>query len=244
MDDVLVITGGSRGIGAATGRLAAERGWKVVTSYRERRAPADAVIDQIRANGGEAVTVRADVSREDEVKRLFDAAEAAFGQVTGLVNNAAVLGGPVRLADLTIDELRLIMDTNVIGPFLVAREAVRRMSTERGGRGGVIVNISSIAARHGSGGERIHYSASKSAINSLTVGLAKEVGREGIRVNSISPGVTATDMNPPEIQARFAPMTPLGRAADPIEIARAILFALSSESSFMSGADILVAGGR
>ena len=155
-----------------------------------------------------------------------------------------MLGGPVRLADLSLEELRRLMNTNVIGPFLTAREAVRRMSTERGGQGGVIVNVSSIGARLGSPGERIHYSASKGAINSMTVGLAKEVGREGIRVNSISPGVTATDMNPPERQARFAPITPLGRAAQPEEIARAILFALSSESSFMSGADILVAGGR
>ncbi len=224
MSEVLVITGGSRGIGAATARLAAERGWKVVTSYLERRAAAEAVVDDIKAAGGEALTLQADTANEDDVKRLFDAAQSSFGQVTGLVNNAGMLGGPVKLADLSLEELRRLVDTNLIGPFLTAREAVRRMSTERGGRGGVIVNISSIAARHGSGGERIHYSASKSAINSLTVGLAKEVGREGIRVNSVSPGVTATDMNPPEIQARFAPITPArpcrrshrDRARDPV----------------------------
>jgi NAD(P)-dependent dehydrogenase (short-subunit alcohol dehydrogenase family) len=244
MSDVLVVTGGSRGIGAATARLAAERGWKVATCYVERRAPAEAVVEEIKAAGGSALTVQADTANEDDVKRLFDTAQSAFGPIGGLVNNAAMQGGPVRLADLTLAELRQMTDTNLIGPFLTAREAVRRMSTELGGQGGVIVNISSIAARHGSGGERIHYSASKAAINMLTVGLAKEVGREGIRVNSVSPGVTATDMNPPEMQARFAPITPLGRAADPIEIARVILFALSSESSFMSGADILVAGGR
>jgi NAD(P)-dependent dehydrogenase (short-subunit alcohol dehydrogenase family) len=244
MGGVLVVTGGSRGIGAATARLAAQRGWQVVTCYLERRASAEAVVDEIKAAGGAATTIQADTTDEDQVRRLFDTAHSLFGQVTGLVNNAGVLGGPVALADLSVEELRRIMDTNVIGPFLMAREAVRRMSSKRGGQGGVIVNISSIAARHGSPGERIHYSASKNAINSLTVGLAKEVGPEGIRVNSISPGVTATDMNPPEIQARFAPLTPLGRAADPIEIARSILFALSPESSFMSGADILVAGGR
>jgi NAD(P)-dependent dehydrogenase (short-subunit alcohol dehydrogenase family) len=244
MSGVLIVTGGGRGIGAATARLAAERGWKVATCYLERREPAEVVVSDIKAAGGEALTIKADTASEDDVKRLFDAAHDAFGQVTGLVNNAALQGGPVRVADIELFELRRIIDVNLIGPFIVAREAVRRMSTERGGPGGVIVNISSIAARHGSGGERVHYSASKAAINIFTVGLAKEVGREGIRVNTVSPGVTATDMNPPEAQARFAPITPLGRAADPLEIARVILFALSPESSFMSGADILVAGGR
>jgi NAD(P)-dependent dehydrogenase (short-subunit alcohol dehydrogenase family) len=244
MSGVVIVTGGGRGIGAATAKLAAERGWKVVTCYLDRRESAEAVINEIKAKGGEAIAVKADTSKEEDVKRLFDTAESTFGKVTGLVNNAGMLGGPTRLADLTLTELRRMLDVNLIGPFLTSREAVRRMSTERGGKGGAIVNISSIGARLGSAGERIHYSASKGGLNSMTIGLAKEVGREGIRVNSISPGVTATDMNPPERQAKFAPITPLGRAAEPVEIARAILFALSSESSFMSGADILVAGGR
>jgi NAD(P)-dependent dehydrogenase (short-subunit alcohol dehydrogenase family) len=244
MTGVLVITGASRGIGAATARLAAERGWRVVGSYRERREPAEAVADAIRAGGGEALAVQADTSREEDVTRLFDEAERAFGPVTGLVNNAGVNGGPSKLADLPISELREMFDTNVLGAALCAREAVRRMATDRGGPGGAIVNLGSVAERLGSPGERVHYAASKGAVVALTTGLGREVARSGIRVNCVSPGLTETEMNPADRLARLVPSVPIGRVAAPEEIARVILFLLSEEASYMTGANLTVSGGR
>jgi NAD(P)-dependent dehydrogenase (short-subunit alcohol dehydrogenase family) len=244
MDDVLIITGGSRGIGAATARLAASRGWRVVTSYLERREPAEAVVREITAAGGRAATVQADTSREADVVRLFDTAEALFGPVTGLVNNAGMNGGPSTLADTPVEELRRLIDINVIGCMLCAREAVRRMATDRGGRGGAIVNLGSVAARLGSAGERMHYAASKGAILSLTQGLGREAIKQGVRVNCLSPGLTETEMNPPERLARLLPVVPIGRVAQPVEIAQAILFLLSSEVSYITGIELTVSGGR
>ena len=241
---VLVVTGGSRGIGAATARLAASRGWSVLTTFRERRGEADAVIAEIVAAGGRAATMRADTSVEADVLAVFDAAHGQFGPVTGLVNNAGIDGGPRALVDTPVAELRRMLEVNVLGCFLCAQEAVRRMSTERGGSGGAIVNLGSVAARLGAPGERVHYAASKGAIASFTTGLAREVIRSGIRVNCVSPGLTETEMNGPERLARLVPSVPIGRAADPVEIARAILFLLSPESSFIVGDEITVSGGR
>ena len=240
----LVITGASRGIGAATARLAASRGWRVVGSYLERREPAAAVVAEITAAGGQATAVQADISKEEDVIRLFDTAEQRFGPITGFVNNAGINGGPIALADMSTAELRAMIDTNIFGAFLGAREAVRRMATDRGGRGGAIVNLGSVAARLGSPGERVHYAASKGAIVSMSHGLAKEVIRSGIRVNCVSPGLTETEMNPADRLARLLPGVPIGRVGEPSEIAKVILFLLSDESSYMVGVDVTVSGGR
>jgi NAD(P)-dependent dehydrogenase (short-subunit alcohol dehydrogenase family) len=244
MTGVLLITGGSRGIGAATAQLAAERGFKVVLSYLERREAADAVVAAIAAAGGEAIAVQADTAEEADITRLFDAAPARFGPVTAVVNNAGMNGGPSTVADLDPAELRRLLAINVTGVFLVAAEAVRRMATDRGGAGGAIVNLGSVAAALGSPGERVHYAASKGAVVSMTIGLAKEVVRSGIRVNCVSPGLTETEMNPQDRLDRLVPSVPIGRVGDPAEIARAILFLLSPEASYIVGVNLTVSGGR
>lgn len=241
---VLIVTGASRGIGAATARLAAAQGWSVVGTYLERREPAEAVAAEIVAAGGQAIAVQADTSVEADVVRVFDAAEARFGPVTGLVNNAGMNGGPTTVAELSTAELRRLLDINVVGCFLCAREAVRRMATDRGGPGGVIVNLGSVAAVRGSPHERVHYAASKGAVVSMTTGLAHEVARSGIRVNAVSPGLTETEMNPADRLARLVPTVPLGRAAEPEEVARVILFLLSPEASYVVGVNLTVSGGR
>ncbi len=244
MTGVLVITGASRGIGAATARLAAAKCWRVVGSYKERQGPAEGVVAAIAAAGGQAIAVQADTSREKDVVRLFDTAEQRYGPVTCLVNNAGINGGPVRVADMTTAELREMIDTNVFGAFLRAREAVRRMSTDRGGSGGAIVNMGSVAERLGSPGERVHYAASKGAIIAMTTGLGREVARDGVRVNCVSPRLTETEMNPADRLARLIPSVPIGRVAAPDEIARAIMFLLSDDASYMTGINMTVSGGR
>jgi NAD(P)-dependent dehydrogenase (short-subunit alcohol dehydrogenase family) len=244
MPELLIVTGGSRGIGAATARLAAERGWQVVISYLERREAAESVVASITQAGGAAMAVQADTAVETDVARLFDMAVQLFGPVGAVVNNAGMNGGPSTVADLPVAELRRLLDINVVGAFLVAAEAVRRMATDRGGKGGAIVNLGSVAAVRGSPGERVHYAASKGAIVSMTIGLAQEVARSGIRVNCVSPGLTETEMNPPERLGRLVPTVPIGRVADPEEIARAILFLLSAEASYILGVNLTVSGGR
>jgi NAD(P)-dependent dehydrogenase (short-subunit alcohol dehydrogenase family) len=238
---VLLITGASRGIGAATARLAAAEGWRVVTSYRERAAEADAVVQAIQASGGQAIAVQADVCRAADVVRLFDAAEARFGPVQALVNNAGIDGGPQPLADTSEDEIRRVIEINVIGAILCAQEAVRRMAR---GPGGAIVNLGSVAARLGAPNERVHYAASKGAMSSFTIGLAREVARQGIRVNCVSPGLTETEMNPLPKLERLGPSIPIGRWAQPEEIARTILFLISPAASYVTGAELTVSGGR
>lgn len=244
MNKVLIITGGSRGIGAATAKLAAQRGWNVMTTYIERREPAETVVNEIRAKGGHAATMQVNTSREEDVQQLFDATEKQFGPVTGLVNNAGMNGGPATLVNIPVDEIRRLIDINIFGCILCAREAVKRMSTNRGGKGGAIVNIGSVAARLGSAGERVHYSASKGAIVSFSQGLGREAIKEGVRVNCVSPGLTETEMNPPERIARVVPAVPMGRIGQPSEIANAILFLLSDEASYITGAELTVSGGR
>ncbi len=244
MSEVLVITGASRGIGAAIARLAAADGWKVAASYREQAAPAEAMVRAIKEAGGQALAMQADTSEEGDVLRLFDAAQNAFGPITGVVNNAGINGRATSVADMTTADLRRMMDVNVIGAFFTVREAVRRMSTARGGQGGAIVNIGSVAATLGGPGERVHYAASKGAVISMTIGLAKEVAREGIRVNCLSPGLIETDMNPPDRLARLVPSVPIGRVGSVEEIARVALFLLSPASSYMIGTNVIVSGGR
>ncbi|MGW3997878.1 SDR family oxidoreductase [Amycolatopsis sp. NPDC004772] len=244
----LIVTGGSRGIGAAIGTLAAARGYDVVVNYSGDAEPAEAVAAQVRASGRQALAVRADVSDEGDVRALFDAA-AELGPVTGLVNNAAIVGNtPGRLEDYAVDVVRRTLDVNVTGVFLCCREAVRRMSTRHGGEGGAIVNISSTAARTGSAGEWVHYAASKAAVDTLTFGLAQEVAADGIRVNAVRPGMIRTGLHDaaglPDRLDRLAPQIPLGRPGEPAEIAEAVLFLLSAASSFTTGAVLDVGGGR
>lgn len=244
MDKVLVVTGGARGIGAATARAAAAQGWHVVLSdLPEAQDYAAAVVRDITAAGGRAMFVAADSTREADVARLFEEA-ARHGPIAGLVNNAGIAGGPVRVAELHPAELRRLLEVNIVGVFLCAAEAVRRMSTARGGQGGAIVNIGSASSWLGAAGERVHYAASKGAVTAMTHGLALEVAREGIRVNCVHPGIIATDMNPPSRIAQIAPSIPLGRSGTAAEVAAVILFLLSDSAGYVLGAELRVTGGR
>ncbi|WP_437318749.1 SDR family oxidoreductase [Sorangium sp. So ce385] len=248
MAGIMIVTGGSRGIGAATALLAAQRGYAVAVSYLRDEDAAARVVDEIRGRGGAAVAIAADVSAEDDVVRLFQTVDAALGPVTALVNNAGVLDRQARLEDMTAARVQRILATNVVGSFLCAREAVRRMSTRRGGAGGAIVNVSSRASQLGSPGEYIDYAASKAAVDTLTIGLAREVAAEGIRVNAVRPGIIATDIHAsggdPGRVERLQASLPLGRAGTPEEVAHAILWLASSESSYCTGTLLDVAGGR
>lgn len=248
MKKTIVITGGSGGIGAAAGRLVAARGWNVAFNYASNDAGAARTVADIEAAGGRAVAVKGDVAVEGDVISLFDAAAEAFGRVDGMVNNAGTLGPAMPLADMEIDRLRRVIDVNVLGFFLVAREAVRRMSTGRGGTGGSIVNISSAAARLGAAGERVDYAGTKGATESFTIGLAREVGFVGIRVNAIRPGIIETDIHArggqPDRAAKVGAATPIGRAGTADEVAEAVVWLLSDQSSYVTGAVIDVTGGR
>jgi NAD(P)-dependent dehydrogenase (short-subunit alcohol dehydrogenase family) len=246
--ELLIVTGGGRGIGAATARLAARRGYAIVANYAENEAAASAVVREIEQGGGRAIAIQADVSNEKDVLRLFETAEKTLGRVTALVNNAGITGGFSKLEDLTAVTLERVLAVNVTGAMLCAREAVRRMSTRHGGAGGAIVNVSSRAAQLGGPGEWIHYAASKGAIDTLTIGLAKEVGGEGIRVNAVAPGLIETDLHAaagePGRPQRLAAANPLARPGLPEEVAEAIVWLLSPASSYITGAILPVSGGR
>jgi len=244
----VIVTGGSRGIGAATAALAGSLGYAVGVNYRSNRRAADDVVAAVERAGGRAVAVAADVASESEVVRLFEQVEAALGRPTALVNNAGILERQSRVVDLDAARLGRVFAVNVTGAFLCAREAVRRMSTAHGGRGGAIVNVSSRAAVLGSPGEYVDYAASKAALDALTIGLAKEVAAEGIRVNGVRPGVVHTEIHAaggePGRVERLAPTIPMGRGGQPAEIAQAILWLLSDEASYTTGAILDVGGGR
>ena len=248
MQKVLLITGASRGIGAATARLAARRGWAVAVNYHRQADAAQAVVDAIRAEGGRAVALAGDVADEAAVLRLFADTEAALGPLSALVNNAGVLAPQMPLAEMDVARWQRMLATNVLGPLLCCREAVRRLSTRLGGQGGAIVNVSSAAARLGSPGEYVDYAASKGALDTLTLGLAKEVAAEGIRVNGVRPGFIYTDMHAdggePGRVDRVKAGIPLQRGGQPEEVAAAILWLLSDEASFTTGHMLDVAGGR
>ena len=245
---VLVVTGGSRGIGAAIVRLACQRGWAAGFSYRTRRDAADALVAEVTAAGGRALAVQADVAEEADVLRLFQAIETRLGPVRGLVNNAGMLARQMPVADMDAARLRRVFDANVVGSFLCAREAVRRMSTARGGSGGAIVNLSSRAARLGAANEYVDYAAAKAAVDTLTLGLAREVAAEGIRVNAVAPGLIDTaihaDGGEPGRVARLAGSVPMRRGGQAEEVARAVLWLLSEEASYTTGAVLEVSGGR
>ncbi len=243
-DRVLIVTGGGRGIGAATARLAAGEGYAVGVNYRADHEAAHAVVADIVAGGGRALALAGDVAREADVAALFDAVASELGPVTALVNNAGITGSAGRLENTSVDTLRRVLEVNVLGAMLCAREAVRRMSTRRGGRGGAVVNVSSAAATLGSPGEYVWYAASKAAVDGLTLGLAREVAGEGIRVNAVSPGLVATDIHGPGRLERLTPQVPMARVGTAEEVARAILWLLSDAASYCAGANVRIGGGR
>jgi NAD(P)-dependent dehydrogenase (short-subunit alcohol dehydrogenase family) len=248
VDQVIIVTGGSRGIGAATARLAGQRGYAVCINYRQNQQAAGAVVRAIEATGGHAIAVAADVAVESEVVRLYETVDKRLGPVTALVNNAGILEQQMRVEDMDAARLNRIFTTNITGYFLCAREAVRRMSTKLGGAGGAIVNVSSGAARLGSPGEYVDYAASKGAIDTMTIGLAREVAGEGIRVNGVRPAYIYTEIHAsggePNRVDRVKEFVPLKRGGQPEEVAYAILWLLSDEASFSTGTFIDVTGGK
>jgi NAD(P)-dependent dehydrogenase (short-subunit alcohol dehydrogenase family) len=248
MSKVMLVTGASRGIGAATARLAAERGYDVAVNYNTSRAAAESVVKAIVEAGGRAVAIQGDVAVEGDVKQLFGTVDSELGRLDVLINNAGILEQAMRLDQMTPERWQRVLATNVVGSFLCAREAVLRMSTRHGGRGGTIVNVASAASRLGSPNEFIDYAASKGAVDAMTIGLAKEVAREGIRVNAVRPGLIETDIHAssgqPDRVERMKEAVPMGRGGRPEEVAEAILWLASEQSSYVTGTFIDVTAGR
>ena len=248
MSPVVLITGASRGIGAATALLAARAGYAVAVNYAANSLAADEVVRQIRQSGGNAITVQADVADEAQVLGMFEKVDAKLGRLTALVNNAGVVDQTSRVDAMSMARFRRMFEINVYGSFVCAREAVRRMSTRHGGAGGTIVNLSSVAARLGAPGQYVDYAAAKGAIDSFTVGLAKEVATEGIRVNAVRPGIIETDIHAsgglPNRAREMAPQVPMQRPGSAEEVARSILWLMSPESSYTTGTVLDVTGGR
>ena len=248
MKPVLLVTGGSRGIGAATARLAAQAGWAVAVNYTQNSQAADEVVRAIRADGGQAISVQADVGDEAQIMGMFAQVDAKLGRLSGLVNNAGIVDLPARVDEMSWARLERMMRINVLGTFACAKEAIRRMSTRHGGQGGVIVNLSSVAARLGAPGQYVDYAASKGAIDTFTVGLAKELATENIRVNAVRPGVIDTDIHAsgglPNRARDLAPLIPMQRAGTAEEIAESIVWLLSDKASYVTGTCLDVGGGR
>ena len=248
MDKVLLVTGGSRGIGAATCKLAARQGWAVAVNYTANSLAADTVVRDIRAQGGRAMAVQADVANEAQVLRMFEQVDAKMGHLTGLVNNAGVVDVTAKVQDQSLDRWHRMFDINVMGSMLCAREAVRRMSTSLGGHGGSIVNVSSAAARLGAPGQYVDYAAAKGAIDAFTIGLAKEVGGDGIRVNAVRPGLIETDIHAsgglPHRVRDLQHQVPMGRGGSAQEVAELIVWLLSDAASYTTMSLIDISGGR
>jgi NAD(P)-dependent dehydrogenase (short-subunit alcohol dehydrogenase family) len=247
-DKVMVVTGGSRGIGAATARLAAEAGYAVCVNYARDRAAAERVVEEIKGAKGEAIAVRADVAVEADVVNLFRQVDTALGRVTALVNNAGIVDRGMKVELMSAARISRMMAVNVTGTILCAREAIKRMSKKHGGKGGAIVNVSSIAARLGAAGEYVDYAASKGAVDTFTIGLAREVGPEGIRVNAARPGIIRTEIHAssgdPARLERIGASAPLGRPGEAEEVARTILWLCSDDASYLAGSIVDVSGGR
>lgn len=248
MDKVMLVTGASKGIGAVTARIAGQRAWTVCVNYRSDEAGARQVADEITEAGARAFTVQGDVAREADVLRLFETVDRECGRLDGLVNNAGILEQQMRLDEMSAERLQRVFATNITGAFLCAREAVRRMSKAKGGNGGVIVNVSSAAARIGSPFEYIDYAASKGALDTLTLGLSKEVAAEGVRVNAVRPGLIYTDIHAaggePGRVDRLGATVPMGRGGTAEEVALAIMWLMSDEARYCTGSLLDVAGGR
>lgn len=249
MPKTIVITGGSRGIGAATARLAGKRGWSVAINYVGNESAARDTATAVEAAGGKAIVVRGDVAEERDIVALFDAASGAFGVIDGVVNNAGIIVPPAQpLAEMSAERLRKIVAVNFVGAYLVAREGIRRMARSRGGRGGAIVNLSSAAARLGAPNEYVDYAGTKGALDTLTIGLSKEVGAEGIRVTAVRPGLIETDIHAsggqPGRAERLGVTVPLGRSGTAEEVGAAIVWLLSDDAAYVNGAILEVTGGR
>jgi NAD(P)-dependent dehydrogenase (short-subunit alcohol dehydrogenase family) len=248
MNKVLLVTGGSRGIGAATALLAAQHGWSVAVNCASHAQAADKVVQQIRASGGQAMAVQADVAMEDQVVAMFEQVDAQLGRLSGLVNNAGVVDVTARLDEMSAARIRRMFDINVIGSMVCAREAVRRMSTRHGGAGGAIVNVSSAASRLGSAGQYVDYAASKGAIDALTIGLAKEVAAEGIRVNAVRPGLIDTEIHAsgglPTRVNDLQHLVPAQRGGTAQEVAQGIVWLLSDQASYTTMSFLDISGGR
>lgn len=244
MSEIAIVTGASRGIGAATARLLGRQGYAVAVNYRASGEHAQSVVRDIEHSGSRAIAVQGDMGNPVDVERLFATVDESLGTLTALVNNAGVTGPRCRLEALSLSDLQEVLATNLTGVVLCTQAAIRRMSTRHDGRGGAIVNVSSGAAYRGNPGNGIQYAISKGGVNSLTIGLSQEVAAEGIRVNAVSPGLTRTDMPDPQVLANAGEVIAMGRVGEPEEIAEAILWLLSAKASYVTGANIRVAGGR
>ncbi|MBB3966875.1 SDR family oxidoreductase [Rhizobium metallidurans] len=245
---VLLVTGGSRGIGAAISLLAAARGWRVAVNYAANNEAVDDIVARIKAGGGDAVAIKGDVGEAGDVTAMFEAVDRHFGRLDGLANNAGIVDAPARVDEMSVARIERMMRINITGSILCAAEAVRRMSTRHGGKGGAIVNISSMAAILGSPSQYVDYAASKAAIDTFTIGLAREVATEGVRVNAVRPGVIDTEIHAsgglPDRARQMAPSIPMQRAGTADEIADAVLYLLSKDASYVTGAILNVSGGR
>jgi NAD(P)-dependent dehydrogenase (short-subunit alcohol dehydrogenase family) len=241
---VLLIAGGSRGIGAAAARLAGEHGYDVAVNYNSNANAAASVVAAIKKSGGQALALQGDMGKEDDIVRVFNAAADKLGAITHFVHSAGIIGPMSRLDEVSTQTLRDVLEVDALGAMLCVRECVRRMSTKHGGKGGSIVLLSSMAATIGGATESVWYAAAKGAIDSLTIGVSREVAKEGIRVNAISPGMIDTDIQPPGRVERLLPMLPMGRAGTADEVAEAILFLLSDGASYINGANLRVSGAR
>ena len=244
MSKVLLVTGAGRGIGAAIARAAGKEGYRVVVNYSRSKDAADGVVRDIKSGGGEAVAIQGDMASERDIVALFAAVDRTYGRLDALVNNAGIIGPRGRVDTVEAEPIAALLAINVTSVFLCSREAVRRMSTAHGGKGGAIVNIGSAATRLGAPGEYVPYAASKAAINTMTIGLAKEVALEGIRVNTVEPGLIATEIHSEGRLERLGPSVPMGRVAPPEEVAGPVLFLLSDAASYITGSIVTVTGGR